>query len=230
MVNFIFPEIPEWDAAKKIIDNGSIGKILNIDVDWTFLSYDLKNHIKSWKTDVEQGGGALSYYFSHTFYYLEYFIGRIKNMQCVCSSSKISLNKGETTINMSMLFENGCIGNAHMDISNNSQQKHVVKFHGEEGVITLQNNSDNLVDCELIINNSKGTQKIKCDNPINSEYEELGDSRIGIIKPIAERFINWCNTGVAAKPDFQDGMRVQELVEMARVSNSKFQVNSNTSQ
>ena len=80
MMDFIFPEIPEWQATKKVIESGLVGKIHKINVDWAFLSYDLRNSIKSWKTDVQQGGGALSFYFSHAFYYLEYFLGRIKNV------------------------------------------------------------------------------------------------------------------------------------------------------
>jgi len=223
MLDFIFPEIPEWRAAKKAIENGLIGEILNINVDWKFLSYDLRNRIKSWKTDVGQGGGALSFYFSHTFNYLEYFIGRIKSIQCSFSSSEKSLNKGEVGINMTILFENGCRGNAHMDISYTGQQKHTVEFHAEGGSIILQNNSNNFVDnFELTVNTLKGTQKIKPDKVLNFSHDESEDLRVKLIKPVAERFINWCNTGVAAKPDFQDGLRVQELIEMARASNSKF--------
>ena len=223
MIDFIFPEIPEWYTAKKEIENESIGKIVNINVDWVFLSHDLKNRIKSWKTDVEQGGGALSFYFSHVFYYLEYFLGRIKSIECRCSSSEKSLNKGETSINMTILFENGCRGNANMNISYTSQQKHSVEFHGEEGSIILQNNSNDFVNnFELTVNTLKGTQKIKPDKALNLSLDQSEDPRVKVIKPIAERFINWCNTGVAAKPDFQDGLRVQELIEMARVSDSKF--------
>ena len=223
MIDFIFPEIPEWQTAKKTIASGIIGKTLSIEVDWRFLSYDLKNHIKSWKTDVKQGGGALSFYFSHVFYYLEYFIGRIKSIQCIFSSSEKSLNKGETSINMIVLFENGCVGNAHMDISYAGRQKHVIEIHGKKGIITLQNNSNNFVDnFELINNTLKGAQKIKPRRVFNLPPDELEDPRVKIIKPIAERFIDWCNNGVAAKPDFQDGLRVQELIEMARISNSKF--------
>ena len=222
MLNFIFPEIPEWYAAKKAIENGLIGKIFNINVDWTFLSYDLKNHIKSWKTDVKQGGGALSFYFSHTFYYLEYFIGRIKNIQCNFSFSEKCLNQGETSINMNILFENGCMGNAHLDIAYVGQPKHTIEFYSKEGSIILQNLSNNFVDnFELTVNTNTGKQKIKPNNVYNLSYDKLEDSRVKVITPIAERFINWCNTGVAAKPDFQDGLRVQELIEMAR-TNSKF--------
>jgi len=218
MLDFLFPEIPEWHEAKKVIENKVIGEILNVNVDWTFLSYDLRNRIKSWKTDVRQGGGALSFYFSHTLYYLEYFLGRIKNIQCDFSSSEKSMNEGETGINTTILFENGCKGNANMDISNPDQQKHTVEFHGKDGTITLQNVSNDFVDnFELIVNTVKGAEKIKPKIHYTS-LDESDDPRVKIIKPIAERFINWCNTGVAAKPDFQDGLRVQELIEMTRDS------------
>ena len=224
MIDFIFPEIPEWRTAKKSIENGAIGRILNINVDWKFLSYDLKNKIKSWKTDVGQGGGALSFYFSHSFYYLEYFIGRIKNVQCILSGSEKSMNTGETIVDMSVLFENGCVGNAHMDISYTGQQTHTIEFQGEDGTMLLKNNSTDYVDnFELTVNNLKGTQKITPIIYLDSQKKELEDSRVKVVKPIVERFINWCNTEVPAKPDFQDGMRVQELIEMARASsNSNF--------
>lgn len=221
VIDFIFPEIPEWYKAKKAIEDRMIGKVLSINVDWKFLSYDLKNHIKSWKTDVGQGGGALSYYFSHAFYYLEYFMGRIKSVQSTFSTSEKSLNKGETGINMTMLFENGCMGNANMDISYTGLQKHAVEFHGEGGTMILQNNSNDFVDnFELIVNTQKGIKKIKPKKIFDLTHNESEDPRIKVIRPIAERFINWCNTGVAAKPDFQDGLRVQELIEMARISAS----------
>ncbi len=223
MLDFLFPEIPEWHAAKKAIENGLIGEILKVNVDWTFLSYDLMNHIKSWKTDVKQGGGALSFYFSHVFYYLEYFLGRIKNIECNFSSSEKSLNKGETGTDMTISFENGCVGNAHMDISNTDQQKHKVEFHAEGKTMILQNFNSNFVDnFELILNTSKGIEKIKPDMLLDSSYDESEDPRVKVIKPIAERFINWCNTGNTAKPDFEDGLRVQELIKTARISNSSF--------
>ena len=223
MLDFLFPEIPEWHAAKKAIENGLIGEILKVNVDWTFLSYDLMNHIKSWKTDVKQGGGALSFYFSHVFYYLEYFLGRIKNIECNFSSSEKSLNKGETGTDMTISFENGCVGNVHMDISNTDQQKHKVEFHAEGKTMILQNFNSNFVDnFELILNTSKGIEKIKPDMLLDSSYDESEDPRVKVIKPIAERFINWCNTGNTAKPDFEDGLRVQELIKTARISNSSF--------
>ena len=222
MLDFLFTEIQEWRTAKKMIENRSIGKIIKVNVEWTFLSYDLMNHIKSWKTDVEQGGGALSFYFSHVLYYLEYFVGQIKNIQCNFSSSEKSLNEGETGIDMNILFENGCVGNAHMDIANADQQKHKIEFHDGDNTIVLQNVSNDFVDnFELILNTSKGTEKISSDMSLEATHDESEDPRVKVIRPIAERFIKWCNTGISARPDFHDGLRVQELIELARISNSK---------
>ena len=224
MIDFEFPEIPEWRKAKQILENKQIGKVSSISVNWTFLSYDLKNKIDSWKTDIEQGGGALSLVFSHTFYYLEYFLGEIKDLQCNFSSSEKSLNNGETTINMTISFKNGCKGNIHVDISDSEQQKHVIEFHGTNGKLILQNQSNSLVDnFELILHTTNGPQKIESDKPVIISNENSEDPRVKVVSYLAEKFIKWCNTGVSVKPDFQDGARVQELIDMARSSNSESQ-------
>lgn len=223
MVDFIFPEIPEWAAAKKAIENGSVGKVLNISVEWRFLSHDLKNRIKSWKTDAEEGGGALLFFSPHLFYYLEYFMGRIRKLQCVASASEKSLNHGETTVNMAVLFENGCIGNVCLDIAYMGRQKHSIEFNGEEGTLRLQNNSESFFDnFELTLADKQGTRVIQPDASPDPACDPMEDERVKFVRSIAGRFIKWCSTGVASKPDFQDGLRAQELIEMAKVSNSEF--------
>lgn len=222
MIDFIFPEIPEWIEAKTAIKEKVIGRVLNVNVEWKMMSYDLKNAAKSWKTDINEGGGALSFFFSHVLYYVENFIGRIKSLECVLSNSKKSLNHGDTIINMTILFENGCTGNAYMNISFVGPQKHLIEFHGENGTMVLQNNSQSPVDnFKLTIYTRSGAQDLLADKFPVLPYNDL-DTRVKAIKPIAGRFINWCNAGIASKPDFQGGARVQELIELARASNAKF--------
>ena len=168
---------------------------------------------------MRQGGGALSFYFSHIFHYLEYFIGNIQNLQCKFFTSNRSLNGGETRIDMTVLFENGCRGNIHLDISCDDKQKHRIEFVGKEGSILLQNNTNNFVDnFELILETSQETKKINSKFLLELSDDELEDSRVKVVISIATRFINWCNNGIATKPNFQDGVRVQELIEIARIA------------
>lgn len=222
MIDFIFPEIPEWLKAKKIIESKVKGDIRKIDVEWMFLSYDLKNKIKSWKTDVSHGGGALSYFFSHVLYYLEYFVGKIKNVESQLYSSKKSLNQGETEVLINVLFENGCIGNIHLNIASIDKQTHSIKFLFDNGSISLENNSADVIDgFELNDISQNKIKKIEIANNLKLYQNEFEDSRVKVIKLIAEKFIQWCNTGTPSKPDFQDGLRVQELIEIVRKSASK---------
>ena len=217
MIDFEFTEIPEWKKMKQMIQNEQFGRVSKVEVDWRFLSYDLKNKIKSWKTDNNQGGGAVSLVLSHTFYYLEYFLGRIENFQCKLSSSEKSLNNGETTIDILAEFKNNCSGQIHVDISNPEKTCHVITFHNNNQKLILENQSNSLVDnFELSLNESNTHKKIHVENPIivNDSTE---DSRAKIVALVAKKFINWCNTGIPEKPDFEDGLRVQELIDMTKI-------------
>ena len=210
-------------TLKKLIENKKIGKISNIDVTWTFLSYDLKNHIKTWKTDVTEGGGALSLFFSHGFHYLEYFLGSIINLQCTLNSSKLSLNKGETGIEMSVTFENGCKGNIHVNISNSENPTHILEFHGTDGKLILKNITSKIVDdFELYLHNSSKEEKKDASHFSVCFPSGNFDPRVKYVSALAGKFIQWCNepilSSVGSHPDFRDGLRVQELIETARTS------------
>ena len=221
MIDFEFPEIPEWVNAKNIIDNEKIGKISSVELNWNFLSYDLANNIKSWKTDIEQGGGALSLVFSHVFYYLEYFIGKIKSIDCSLTSSEKSLNGGDTKITVKLIFENGCNGLVNVDISSNEDQKHIIKFFGKKGNLSLENYSNNFVDnFKLKLDIDGELQNIPIQK-VDFLEEKTEDPRIKIVTNLTKKFVNWCNTDVSTKPNFEDGLRVQKLIDLARNSNAK---------
>ena len=222
MIDFEFPEIPQWRKAKKIIESDNIGKISHVKVNWSFLSYDLKNQIKSWKTETVKGGGVISLVVSHVFYYLENFLGEIECMESVVSSSEKSLNKGETTIKICIKFKNGCKGIVNVDISNSEISQHIIEFDGSNAKLILENKSTRLVDnFELYLLESDNSKKIQVNNEfLNNDESE--DPRIKIVKFVAQKFVNWCNTGISQRPNFEDGARVQKLIDMS-YSNSKNQ-------
>ena len=185
-------------------------------MNWNFFSYDLKHKIDSWKTNVNEGGGILSFYFSHVFYYLEYFLGKIENLQCNLLFSNHNQNNTEIGVDMSILFANGCQGHAQMDISGKHVPEHKIEFLGKNDSLILKNTGTNFVEnFEINIKNTQGIQHIQ---PPKSSLDTFEDSRVKVVFPMAKRFIDWCHTGVASKPDFEDGMRVQELIELARNS------------
>ncbi len=87
-VDFIFPVIEEWQKVKQLLDEEVYGKLDHISVSWDFLSYDIRNKLSSWKSDVAEGGGALSFYVSHILYYLELYGGVIAKTKSFFSYSQ----------------------------------------------------------------------------------------------------------------------------------------------
>lgn len=221
MVNFIFPEIPEWKAAKKLLEQNAIGKVVHVNVNWSFLSYDIKNRLQTWKSNPDEGGGALAFYFSHVFYNLFFFLGKIKIIHCDLNYSPISLGKGETVVSMVVRWEAGCTGNIVLNCGSVGLNKHIWEFQGQEGDLVLQNMTRSISRGFEIIHYSLSGKRNVLVPPGSKPLADV-DERVCLVKSLAERFIAWNQGGEPSKPDFEDALQVQQLIKYARGStNSK---------
>lgn len=216
-VDFIFPEIEEWKKVKQLLETKKYGKLKHISANWDFLSYDIKNKLRSWKTDVSQGGGALSFYFSHSLYYLEYFAGKILKFKGKLSYSKESLNGGDVGVDLELEFENEISGTAHLSCNARDLNEHQLKFICEKGRIILRN--ENSFTSNFSIKISKGgKEKIILSEEKNTNDE---DERVRVVKKIAKRFIEAINRKKKFVPSFKEGVRVQDLIEKIRINTAK---------
>lgn len=214
MVDFIFPEIPEWREVKRLLKENAIGQVTHVTVNWSFLSHHIKNRLDTWKSNPEEGGGALAYYFSHVFHNLEFFLGRIQTLHCHLNYSPLSLGKGETVVSMVVRWESGCTGNIVLNCGSVGLNKHVWEFQGQEGDLVLQNMRRSISNgFELVRHESNGERIVIAPaKPIPLSTE---DERVRLVKSLGERFIAWHLGGEHSKPDFEDAVRVQQLISYA---------------
>lgn len=213
-IDFIYPEIEEWKKVKQLIDKKAFGKLKHISVNWDFLSYDIKNKISSWKTNIAEGGGALSFFFSHSLYYLEYYAGEIIDIKSLLTYSKQSLNGGEVGVDLLLKFKNGIGGYAHLCCNSEHLDRHQLIFQCENGTIILEN--ENGITRNFIINiltNNKRRQLFIKKEEVAKKYE---DERVVIVKRLAAKFVESCIHHIQITPSFKEGVRVQELVEKVR--------------
>lgn len=216
IVDFTFPDIAQWQKAKEIIDSGVYGKLKNISVNWNWLAGDIKAKIKSWKTNAKEGGGIVSLYFSHGFYYLEHFAGPIVDIKSKFTYAKESLGGAETGIDLLLTFKNGITGNAHVHGNSRGTPKHSLIFQCEKATIILENKNA-LVDNFTITLCQDGKEKkvpVKSDKGYKNE-----DSRVKTARKMTKRFVTAVLTKKQTSPSFVQGVRVQELIEMARKKN-----------
>jgi predicted dehydrogenase len=212
-IDFLFPEIAEWKKAKELIDKKVFGKLTHISARWDFLSYDIKNKIKGWKTDTALGGGALSFYFSHGLYYLEHFAGEITGVKSSFAYSAASLNGGEVGVDMLLKFKSGIAGMAHICCDYQGLPKHQLILQCEKGVIILEN-GDGFVDNFTLKTSSEGIEKTIRVKKDGSRTDE--DERVKVVKKLAARFVLACLEKKQMTPSFENGLRVQILIDKIR--------------
>lgn len=212
-VDFIFPEISLFRKVKDLIDKKKYGKLEHIRICWDFESYNIKNNIYSWKTDVDQGGGALSFYFSHTLYYLEYFAGKILDCKSVLSYSFKNRKQIETGVDVLLMFESGVDGYAHINSNSKRFTSHQLFFQFENGTINLENRKNIVDDFVLTVYTKKGVEAIYNSS---KKIKRGEDERVKYVRAIAQRFVESCIKEIEMSPNFKDGMRVEELIEKIR--------------
>lgn len=212
-IDFMFPEIAEWKKVKDLIDSKTLGDLKHISVNWDWLSGDIKYKRSSWKTSVAEGGGALSFYFSHGLYYLEYFAGKIVNTRSLFTHSPRNSNGAEVAVDMLLQFKNGVTGYAHVSCISTGMVKHQLIFQCEYGVIVLENENAIVNNFDVKVYSQNGVKQLKIIKDRDVENE---DERVKIVRKLAKRFINACINNQQTTPSFEEGIRVQELIEKIR--------------
>lgn len=207
-VDFIFPEIPVWQRARTLVTSGALGDIQQIEASWDFLSYDLKHGLSTWKTNTDQGGGAVAFFFSHVLYYLEWLLGPMEIHHSRLHYSPLSRNGGETGADIQVTFAQGAKGTAHINCAHPTSTTHRVTLIGSKGQLELLNTRDVVSSFELHTN-VPSAPTIPDQQPSKSQPE---DERVAIVASLAKRFIAACQTRQPLTPSVIDGLRVQEHI------------------
>src|SRR5215468_10208290 len=79
-VDFNFSAILAFRKAKVLLDEGAIGRLRHVEVNWNVENYGTRMRLKNWKTLGGDGGGVLGNFVSHCFYNLEWFCGPITGL------------------------------------------------------------------------------------------------------------------------------------------------------
>lgn len=213
IIDFQFPEIEEWKKVKELLDQKKYGELKKINLKWDFLSYDIKNKKSSWKTDVSKGGGALSFYFSHSLYYLEYFAGKILNFKSRLTFSKNSINGGEVGVDLILKFKK-VLGTAHLSCNSKTLNRHQLSFICGKGTIVLENETSIVSNFGIKIYTDEGIKEVSVGKGKKLKRDE--DERVEVVKKLTGRFVEGCTDKKQVTPSFKDGLRVQELIEKIR--------------
>ena len=217
MVDFEFPEIPAWQKAREILGKGTIGALRHASVQWNLESYAVREGVDSWKTRSEKGGGALYAFVSHTFYYVEWLLGRIRRISPSFFKRAGAPASGETLVNLVLELESGALVLVSMSTHSFLGSGHRLEFYGSEGTLILENPTPDYIRGFQVKLGTRKTAKFE-EVKVVEMAREGEDGRISAVSSLAGRFLKWIQTGEPEAPTFEHGLRVQRLIELARVS------------
>ena len=219
VVDFIFPELEEWIYIKKILQKKKFGNLKNINIDLNYQSHTNLINKNSWKNNLNQGGGLLHHIVCHIFYYIEWLFESVNSISAYLYKEKKYRFSGHTNAVILLRFKSGVY--ATIQASNNSTgiNEHIIKFFNDTGTIILENKSKDWIndfDLYTIKKKSLLKNKVFFKKKIIRKNE---DSRLFPVSQIVNRLVEWILLKKKTMPNFEDGHRVQCLIDAAIKSN-----------
>lgn len=147
LVNFIFINIKEFEAFKKLI---SKNEIIDFNYVWNFTQAYFLNKKKTWKILEKNGGGLINYYLIHVFYNLLFFFKKIEIKDVQLSMQKKIITKCDIFLKI----ENSFILKISMNI-NAKKNLHYLNFKTKNSFFELSNKTKDWVNGFKVYKNKK---------------------------------------------------------------------------
>jgi predicted dehydrogenase len=224
MMDFNFTEIVAWRNAKALLDDGAIGRLRHVAVNWNVENSSTRLRLKNWKTSGDDGGGALGNFGSHSLHYLEWFCGPIADLSARLSGLPDDPSF-ETNVVLDLAFQSRASGTYAMSCASYLGTGHRLEFYGEEGTLVLTNPT---VDYMRGFTVSHGRRPATALTPVTIEGDPLdrqfpNEGRIAPVSRMASRFLDAIERRQPVTPGFTEGYRVQALLDAVRQSHTKGQ-------
>ena len=132
--------LPAFLKAKELIDKGAIGKVLSVNIT-LFKQAAERNQAPEemhWHVNPEIGGAG--HFFdlaSHQFDFLDFTLGEIEKVSGF-AANRAGLYPAEDTVSAAFKFKSGVTGTGSWCfVAGQAEEKDVIEFIGEKGVVSL---------------------------------------------------------------------------------------------
>ncbi len=219
LVNFNLAALAPWIKVKEIIDTGGIGRLSHIVVQ--YISETPPNLlINSWRANKGQGSGTLYDILSHFFHALEWYAGPVNRLSASLFSTLKNNPNGDTFDIIGLEFASGIPASITVSRTTLFGMGYRIEFSGEEGTLILACSTKDIRGFQLFLGTRKSKQ-LELISALEKPNENPLQSRIEAVSILATRFLDWIETGIPEVPSFEEGLRVQRLLDAAYRSNEQ---------
>lgn len=130
-----------FNKVREVIKKKTLGKVINYNIDWKFVSKDLNNKIVSWKTDEKKGGGIKNIFLTHVLSYCHYFFNDFNIRKIKTYKTKIKHLTYKKKIFCELENLDNVKGSLRLQTIKNGYQNHCIEIKFDQGKIILYTKS-----------------------------------------------------------------------------------------
>jgi predicted dehydrogenase len=230
-LNFEFRCIPAWQRLAELIQDGYLGNIRLIKVDWLGASRADPNRAWNWYAQAAQGGGILGSIGSHSFDYLHWLFGPVRGLTAKLSTTitqRPDPTSGEAkpvtsddTATISLELLDGTPVQVCLSAVTIQGRGHFLEIYGDRGTLVLGNPSQTDYINGFKLMGSQGGQDLEeMEIADRLAFPHIfTDGRIAPIVRIIDRWVQGID-GTPTAPTLQAGIYSQLLMDLCHESNA----------
>ncbi len=218
MVDFEFLVVPAFRAAKAQLSENRLGALRHCIVEWHVETYANRIGLSSWKTDAQQGGGALLNFVPHTACYLMWLLGPIDAVSALLSRAPGDSRTADSMASLSLRLTSGVTCSVNMTTNSILGSGHRITIAGDEGTMVLDNSGSDYASGLRLYLGVRGSDRLE---PVAVQgLAATTDGRVAAVSVLMQRWIDWVLDAPPQQPDFRQGAEVQAVLDAAVRSNA----------
>lgn len=228
MINFTWGWLPFYVYLKELLDLGTIGEPIYVS-----LGYKASHGIEhqGWRFDEDRAAGILGDLGAHLVHLVHNLFGNVKSVSANLSTSSaprpdqsIPQNPANTSAALLLDLEGGVQGVLHatgVTMMGKKLQEQQVEIAGSEGTLQGLVRFDQPYRIWLTKRDQQDTLELKIPDRLWGDIDQTlptFDQLLSFfkVKPVGPRlFIETILQENSAKPDFMEGVRVQQVIDAA---------------
>jgi predicted dehydrogenase len=229
--DFEFRFVPAWQLLAEYLNQGYVGNIRLIKIDWLVTSRANPDRPWNWYSRKEQGGGALGAVGSHAFDYLSWLFGPVKKLAGYLSCAiaqrpdpqaggQLKPVDADDTCMIILELADGTPCQLTISSVTYHGRGHWVEVYGDEGTLVL--GSDNLKDYVhgfKLFAAPADKPLAEVEIPKRLAFPELfTDGRLAPFIRVIDRFVESIEAGKSLVPSLKEGVYSQLLMDLTHHS------------
>lgn len=234
--DFEFRFVPAWQYVAQLLEEGILGKVKLIKVDWLVGSRANPDRPWNWYAQREKGGGALGALASHTFDYLHWLFGPAKRLSACLSvaiaerpdpleNNQLKPVTAEDTALISLELASGVPCQVNISSVAYGGRGHWLEIYGEKGSLVL--GSDNLKDYVhgfKIFHSPAGEGTKELEVPKHLAFPRVfADGRLAPVIRVVDHWVKSIEQGQASSPSLREGIYSQLLMDLTKQAHQQGQ-------